>query len=109
MTREMQAMTSNDVALGVADRAKAIEFYTGILGFKLAKETAEWAELESGALKLYIVEDEVHEPCFELLVEDVDSAKAAMEAAGCKQVDLAPGEVFMRDPFGYLFCVSRRR
>jgi len=105
----MRFETSNCVALGVPDRAKAVELYSGKLGFQVTGEANNWTELSSGALKLYIVQDETREPCFDLVVDDVAAAKAEMEGAGFKQEDLSPGEIFMRDPFGYLFCVSPRK
>jgi catechol 2,3-dioxygenase-like lactoylglutathione lyase family enzyme len=105
----MYFRTSNCVALGVPDRAEAVRLYTETLGFKLTKTHADWSEVQSGALTLYLVEDNVATPCFDLVVEDVDAARDYLASVGFTQVDLSPGETFMKDPFGYHFCLSPER
>jgi catechol 2,3-dioxygenase-like lactoylglutathione lyase family enzyme len=105
----MRFQTSNCVAIGVPDMDQALTLYAEKLGFEITKQTKEWTELNTGALKIYLVKDEVHEPCFDLNVDDVGEAEKLLSEAGFAKVDLAPGELFMRDPYGYLYCISPRQ
>ena len=105
----MRYSTSNCVALGVPNVEQALDVYVGKLGFEMGKRTDTWTELNSGALTLYIVQDDVHQPCFDIEVDDVGAAQVELSAAGFEKVELAPNELFMRDPFGYLFCISPRK
>lgn len=102
----MTGKTSNCIALGVPDRAKAVEHYTSVVGFELVKEGSGWTELASGALRLFICADDVQEPVFDLQVPDTAAAEAELSAHGWQRVQLSPDELYMRDPFGYLFCIS---
>jgi catechol 2,3-dioxygenase-like lactoylglutathione lyase family enzyme len=100
--------TSNCVALGVPDKQIAARHYREVLGFEEGASSDNWVEMRSGALRLFLCEDEVRLPCFDLEVEDVEAARSALAQAGWKQVDLAPNDVFMQDPFGYTYCLSAK-
>jgi catechol 2,3-dioxygenase-like lactoylglutathione lyase family enzyme len=104
----MTFRTSDCVALGVDSARVAADHYKSVLGFEEGKSGSNWIEVRSGALRLFLCEDEVKVPCFDIQVEDVEAARIYLEGAGWAQVDIAPGDVFMRDPFGYTFCISQR-
>jgi catechol 2,3-dioxygenase-like lactoylglutathione lyase family enzyme len=101
---------SNCVALGVSDMRKAAEFYEKNLGYERGKESSGWIEMRSGALRIFLCNDEVHEPTFALEVEDVDKAVEHLMDAGFKRVVFDPNdtEPFMRDPYGYLYAISAK-
>lgn len=102
----MEFKTTNSVALGVPDRRSAVEYYVGTLGFQYVKEGSNWIELSTGALRLFICDDDVKEPVFDIAVEDVGAATERLVSRGCVRVDLNADETYVRDPFGYLFCIS---
>lgn len=111
----MPAFTANDeLALHVADPAAAESFYAGVLGCEVVSRAPDCIALRSGALRLYLLRDPAlgHEavvPSFD--VPDRAAAVAALLAAGCTLVPIgahAPGEHYVRDPFGVLFDVVER-
>lgn len=104
---------SRDVALGVKNLQEAKTFYTQVLGFTVKSENPDWTHVESkdGAISFYLVEDDVQVPAFCLTVPDVERATEHLVANGCElDADLTAntGEVFVRDPNGYLFNIYPR-
>ena len=110
----LQFRANNELALHVPDPAAAARFYERVLGGVVADRTADWIEVRSGALRLFLVRDPV--PTHDVVVPsfDVPSRTAALErlqAAGCTLVPIgphAPDGVYIRDPFGVLFDVIER-
>ena len=105
---------SRDVALGVKNLDEAKSFYTMVLGFSVKSENSDWIQLESknGAISFYLVEDDVQIPAFSLTVPDVEKATEHLVENGCElDADLTAqtGEVFVRDPNGYLFNLFVRK
>jgi catechol 2,3-dioxygenase-like lactoylglutathione lyase family enzyme len=105
---------NNELALHVADPVVAEPFYTGVLGCEVVSRTSDCIALRSGALRLYLLRDPArsHEavvPSFD--VPDRAAALTTLQAAGCTLVPIgphAPGEHYVRDPFGVLFDVTER-
>jgi catechol 2,3-dioxygenase-like lactoylglutathione lyase family enzyme len=99
---------SNCVAWGVEDKEAAAEFYSRTLGFRRVKEGPGWVEMEAGGIRLFLCEDDVKVPAFDLEVPDVERALQELEAHGFERVVLTPGEndTFVRDPYGYIYCLS---
>src|SRR5690348_13602414 len=106
----MEFQLSNCIALGVSDMRKAADFYESTLGYERGKEGPAWIEMLSGALKIYLCNDNVAEPTFDLLVEDIDKAVEHLMDGGFKRVSLSAEdkEAYMRDPFGYVYCISKK-
>jgi catechol 2,3-dioxygenase-like lactoylglutathione lyase family enzyme len=100
--------TSNCVALGVSDKRQAADLYRDVLGFEEVKSGGNWIEMRTGALRIFLCEDEVNVPCFDLEAESVEGAEAYLTAKGFEKVDIAPGETFMKDPYGYIYCLSAK-
>lgn len=96
------------IALGVPDLAAAEEFYGTRMRFRPGERRDNWLEMRSGPLRLYLVEDNSKMPCFELLVDDVPASRAELLAAGCELIRDDGNESFIRDPFGYEYCISVR-
>jgi catechol 2,3-dioxygenase-like lactoylglutathione lyase family enzyme len=105
---------NNELALHVADPPAAELFYTGVLGCEVVSRKPDCIALRSGALRLYLLRDPArsHEavvPSFD--VPDRAAALTALQAAGCTLVPIgphAPGEHYVRDPYGVLFDVIER-
>ena len=105
---------NNELALHVADPAAAELFYSQVLGCEVVSRTEDCIALRSGALRLYLLRDPLpaHEavvPSFD--VPDRSAALAALQAAGCTLVPIgphAPGEHYVRDPYGILFDLIER-
>jgi catechol 2,3-dioxygenase-like lactoylglutathione lyase family enzyme len=102
----MNFQMSNCIALGVPDKRKAADLYTNVLGFEEVKSESNWVEMRSGSQRIFLCEDEVAVPCFDLQTADVEAAEKHLADSGFVRVDLAPGELFMKDPFGYIYCIS---
>lgn len=108
-------LANDELALHVADPGAAEEFYTRVLGCQVMSRTPDCIALRSGVLRLYLLRDpsRSHEavvPSFD--VPDRAAALAALQAAGCTLVPVgphAPGEHYVRDPYGVLFDLIERR
>jgi catechol 2,3-dioxygenase-like lactoylglutathione lyase family enzyme len=105
------AFTSNtEVAIHVPNLDEARAFYVGVLGFRLMTMTADYLELDSGALRLYVNRDEKNLrsfiPSFD--VPDLAAAKEHLASAGCDTVQLDSGGVYFKDPFGLVFDIIQR-
>jgi len=107
----MRFKLTNCVALGTHDMTKAAEFYENVLGFERGTESDDWVELKSGALQIYVCHDDVVQPVFELETSDVPQAIEHLSQNGCERVvfDEDDSEVFMKDPFGYIYCISTEK
>ncbi|MFL5581945.1 MAG: VOC family protein [Gemmatimonadaceae bacterium] len=105
---------NNELALHVPDPAAAERFYVGTLGCAVVSRAPDCIALASGALRLYLLRDpaRTHDavvPSFD--VPDRASALAALEQAGCTLVPIgphAPGDHYVRDPFGVVFDLVER-
>jgi len=106
---------NNELALHVPDPEAAESFYVETLGCVVFDRTPDCISLENGALRMYLLRDPrpTHEqvvPSFD--VENRAEAMARLQTAGCSLVPIgphAPGEHYLRDPFGILFDVVERR
>jgi catechol 2,3-dioxygenase-like lactoylglutathione lyase family enzyme len=110
----MQFSANNELALHVPDPAAAESFYTRVLGCEVTDRTPDCVSLRNGALRLYLLRDpaRTHDavvPSFD--VPDREAALAMLQAAGCSLVPIgphAPGDFYVRDPFGVTFDVVER-
>ena len=110
----MRFSANNEIALHVADPMAALPFYRDTLGCKVIHASPECVTLESGALRFYLLPDPApnHEPVVPSFdVQDRRAALQELQANGCTLVPIgphAPGEFYVRDPFGCLFDVIAR-
>src|SRR4051812_27388070 len=115
MPGQLMFYANNELALHVPDPEAAEQFYVGVLGCTVVNRTTDCISLINGALRIYLLRDPVrtHDaaiPSFD--VADRASALAALQAAGCTLIPIgphAPGEVYVKDPFGVVFDVVARR
>lgn len=103
----MKGRLSECIAIGVPNISAAADFYRQVMGFDLVEETDGWVELRAGAIRLFLCEDSFGAPTYEFITPDVDEAVQTMLTAGCERLELGTQEVFLRDPFGQVFCVSK--
>jgi catechol 2,3-dioxygenase-like lactoylglutathione lyase family enzyme len=105
---------NNELALHVSDPAAAEVFYVRVLGCKVVGRSPDCVALTSGALRLYLLRDPArgHDavvPSFD--VPNRAAALITLQAAGCTLVPIgphAPGEHYVRDPYGVVFDVIER-
>jgi catechol 2,3-dioxygenase-like lactoylglutathione lyase family enzyme len=110
----MRFSANNELALHVPDPAAAEAFYTRVLGCVVTDRTPDCVSLRNGALRLYLLRDpeRTHDavvPSFD--VPDREAALAMLQGAGCSLVPIgphAPGDFYVRDPFGVIFDVIER-
>ncbi len=106
--------TSNrDVAIEVPDLAPAEAFYAGTLGFHVVSRGDDFLEIDTGAFTLRVNCTRGPQRSFipSLDVRDAATARAALEAAGCRIVrESAEGRGFyFEDPFGFVVDVVEKR
>ncbi len=107
----MKFRAGTDVAFGVSDLNAAKQFYTEIFGFETGRTMGNCQEVKAGPIDFWLVDDQEHEPCFVIEVDDIESSCAGFFANGCTKIDWVgnEGEIFVRDPFGYAWCVEKRK
>jgi catechol 2,3-dioxygenase-like lactoylglutathione lyase family enzyme len=99
-----------EVAIHVPDLDVARAFYEGVLGFRMVSRTADYLELDSGALRLYVNRDEKDIRSFipSLDVPNLTAAKEHLANARCETVALESGGMYFKDPFGLVFDIIQR-
>jgi catechol 2,3-dioxygenase-like lactoylglutathione lyase family enzyme len=107
-------VAGNELALHVADPAKAEKFYTQELGCAVVSRGPRGATLTNGALKFCIVGDPVPAvnaviPCFS--VTNRAAALTRLQSAGCALVRIGPNtpaKTYVKDPNGIVFELVER-
>lgn len=107
----MKYRAGTDVAFGTPDVAAATKFYSEVFGFEPGREIGNCKEVKAGPITFYLAPDQTREPCFVIEVDDVAKAESEFLANGCEKLDWTGNddEIFVRDPFGYAWCVERTR
>lgn len=102
---------TREVIVRTEDWERALSFYGSVLGLPVAYRGETILGFETGAVRLYVEKGRPHDPVFEFLVADVETAKRALLAAGCviQEEDPALPRCYVRDPFGFVFNVGRAR
>ena len=102
--------SNTEVAIHVPDLDVARAFYEGVLGFRMIARTADYLEMDSGALRLYVNRDENDLRSFipSLDVPNLTAAKEHLANAGCETVELESGGMYFKDPFGLVFDIVQR-
>ena len=102
---------TRDIIVRAPDLDAAKAFYGHIMGLRLLSEDDALLCFDAGAIRLYVEPGEVSGPVAEFLVPDLGSAKADLVAAGCVVVeeDASIPRLYLRDPFGFMFNIGRRR
>ena len=103
--------SNREIAIHVADLARAEAFYGKVLGFRLVRRTLDQLEFDTGELRLYVNRDTSkpisYIPSFD--VEDYHEARRFLEDAGCKVRFAGEQPVpYFEDPFGFVFDIIER-
>ena len=103
--------SNREMAIHVADLARAEAFYGKLLGFRLVRRSLDQLEFDTGELRLYVNRDASNPisyiPSFD--VEDYHEARGFLEAAGCKVRFAGEQSVpYFEDPFGFVFDIIER-
>ncbi len=106
-----QLRSNREIAIHVADLARADAFYGKLLGFRLVRRTLDQLEFDTGELRLYVNRDATkpisYIPSFD--VEDYREARRFLEDAGCTVRFAGEQPVpYFEDPFGFVFDIIER-
>lgn len=107
------------VSVNVADAATAGRFYTGVLGLETLDRPdfgipGVW--LRCGATQIHLIEQPGHEAPegqhFAFLVDDIESARSALEEAGVEVTETSEipdvgRQAFLHDPSGNLIELNQ--
>jgi catechol 2,3-dioxygenase-like lactoylglutathione lyase family enzyme len=102
----MNFRMSSNVAVSTGRLGEAVDFYSTVLGFTERSVDSDLAELDTGPLKLYIVNDEeIAGFVMELSVDDLEAARDELLSHGCEVVRWRGKgkDCYIRDPFGTVF------
>jgi catechol 2,3-dioxygenase-like lactoylglutathione lyase family enzyme len=96
---------SQCVAIHTPEQQKAVSFYTDILGLPNKGKAGSTIEFSDGNIRIFVDQDSNSEAVFELIVPDLEKAKAELLAHGCEVVrwNGKGQDCYIRDPFGVLF------
>jgi catechol 2,3-dioxygenase-like lactoylglutathione lyase family enzyme len=100
---------SPHIAVQVKNYAEAIKFYRDVLGMEVVYQDDNETEFKCGPVSYHIENNDQGKVFFEFKVEDIDTAKSQLEAAGCNLVETSTPEglkSFMAvDPYGMRFHI----
>lgn len=103
-------ISSRDVLIQTEDIAAACDFYKQRLGLSVFMNEENIIGLEAGAFRLFLDRGPTYGPVFEFFVDDLETAKAELTAAGCQieSEDLSVPKCYVRDPYGLIFNINQR-
>lgn len=101
--------SSRDVIIQTDHWDKALEFYGVTMGFPVSHDSPNLMGFETGSFCLYVEKGNRAGPVFDFLVDDMDTTKNRLVAAGCKIVDENPAvpRCYFQDPFGLVFNIEQ--
>ncbi len=101
----MSYRLSGNINIETPNLEEAIQFYSEVLGLRIAEMGNNWARFDTGKLNLYISCGPTLGPITEFHVEDLDKAKNRLIEKGCTVVKWeGKGKpCYIRDPFGFVF------
>jgi len=102
----MKFKMSSNVAVRTRDYQKAIDFYTGVLGFTNRSNDPEHAVIDAPPLTIFIDKGyDMNGPVLELFVDNLDEARDRLLAQGC-EIIVWKGkgqDCYLQDPFGVIY------
>ncbi len=103
--------SSRDVVIRTESWTEATDFYESVLGFRATHRGQDIVGYETGSFCLYVERGPAHSPIFELLVPDINTARAQLLAAGCTVVeeDESVPRCYIRDPQGLTFNIGQAK
>ena len=107
---KLNAVSTRDILIQTEDIESAAEFYETVLGLRVFMREPAMIGLESGAFRLFLDKAESYGPVLEFKVDDLEAAKRALTAAGCRIENDDPSvpRCYIRDPFGLIFNIAQK-
>ncbi|HEY6171409.1 MAG TPA: VOC family protein [Candidatus Kapabacteria bacterium] len=101
----MNYSLSHCICIETPDSEAAVKFYQDTFGMEFSMREGDSIELKSGDRLLYFDKAPEHKTIFEFNVDDLDAARADLEAKGCTVIRWGgKGKpCYMQDPFGNVF------
>ena len=108
----MEYRMSPNVAVRTTNPSKAVDFYSGVLGFPVRSHSSDVVDVAADPLNLFVIEDsEIQGPVLELFVDNLEQARDELVAEGCQVVRWRGKgqDCYVRDPFGVTFNLWEER
>ena len=109
---DVRFKSDGNVAIHVTDLERARDFYGRTLGFRLVEERPEQLVFDTGALTLFVNQDDVVRPFVPALaVPSYDEAKDQLLAGGCRILREWPEyrALYFEDPFGIVMDIIEKK
>jgi catechol 2,3-dioxygenase-like lactoylglutathione lyase family enzyme len=102
---------TRDVIIRTDNLDSAVRFYESVLALPVTHRDSNLVGFNAGAFTLYVEGGEAHGPVFELLVPNVEKAKAQLLASGCRvlEEDSSLPRCYIQDPQGFTFNIGLDR
>lgn len=102
--------STREVILRTEAWDQAVSFYGAVLGLPVSYRSDQIIGFETGSFCLYVERGRHHPPVFELLVDDLASARERLLAAGCTvlEEDASVPRCYIRDPYDFVFNLRGR-
>jgi len=83
----------------------AVEFYEKVLGLRVLSRDDPCVEIDGSQNRLFIETGKQGGPVFELIVDDLETARDELVSKGCEVVvwQGKGKDCYIRDPFGFMF------
>jgi predicted enzyme related to lactoylglutathione lyase len=104
------AVSMRDILIQTEDIEAASVFYENVLGLDAFMREETMIGLESGAFRLFLDKAGAYGPVLEFKVDDLESAKRQLVAAGCRieNEDASVPRCYIRDPYGLIFNIAQK-
>ena len=101
--------SSREIILRTNNWSEAVQFYSSALGLPITYRDTTIVGFETGSFCLYVETGNEHGPVFEFLVQDVQTTKKRLIAAGCEVVEENPAmpRCYIKDPYGLVFNIGQ--
>ena len=103
----MKFTGSRDIAVTVGNLERSRVFYEKVLGFTTKKVEEKLVVYDTGAITLYVQELERHPPVPSFIVENLEEARAHIEANGCVVIKEWKRSLYFRDPDGNVWDIIK--
>ena len=104
----MKFRMSHNIAVPTEKFQEAKTFYTSVLGFQDRSDDPAMADLDASPINMFVYEDTaISGPVLELFVDDLEAARAELEAHGCKVLRWRGKgqDCYIQDPFGVIYNI----
>ena len=99
----------SDILIQSEDIDKAAAFYVNELGFEITGTASNMISLHGPKINLFIERGPVLGGVLEVIVGDVEEAKARLTKRGCEIVKDEPDfpRCYVKDPYGLIYNLTR--